>query len=47
MNIQLIADYSLVAVVAFVIVSGIVLSFCQQVEKEESSRAASRTARRP
>ena len=35
------ADYMLIAVVAFVIVAGIVLSFCQQVEKEERNRGQS------
>jgi hypothetical protein len=32
------ADYMLIGVVAFVIVAGIVLSFCQQVEKGEERR---------
>lgn len=41
MSIQNYADFSLIAVVAFVIVAGIVLSFCQQVEKEEEHRGQS------
>jgi hypothetical protein len=36
MSIHHAADYSLIVMVIFVIVAGIVLSFCQQVEKQEN-----------
>jgi hypothetical protein len=38
MSIHHAADYSLIVMVLFVIVAGIVLSFCQQVEKGERKR---------
>lgn len=44
MSVQLFSDYSLVAVVLFVVIAGIVLSFCQQVENEATN---SSTAKRP